>query len=105
MWPPTLLSDITQFLLLHGDIDITNSMLKDYKVGKAYEYFSIGWLQEVFYTKSKDSQNCVLRAKCIPSMRVKDDQHDSWVCINQEDGSIIGAYCTCTAGLVYIIYS
>jgi hypothetical protein len=32
--------DITQFLLAHGDVALTNDMLKDYKVGKAYEYFS-----------------------------------------------------------------
>jgi hypothetical protein len=38
--------DITQFLLAHGDVALTNDMLKDYKVGKAYEYFSSGWLQE-----------------------------------------------------------
>jgi hypothetical protein len=31
---------ITQFLLAHGEIALTNDMLKDYKVGKAYEYFS-----------------------------------------------------------------
>jgi hypothetical protein len=27
-------------LLAHGDVALTNDMLKDYKVGKAYEYFS-----------------------------------------------------------------
>jgi hypothetical protein len=29
-------------LLAHGDVALTNDMLKDYKVGKAYEYFSSG---------------------------------------------------------------
>jgi hypothetical protein len=41
-WPPNFLTDITQFLLAHGDVALTNDMLKDYKVGKAYEYFSSG---------------------------------------------------------------
>ena len=50
-WPPNLLTDITQFLLAHGDVALANDMLKDYKVGKAYEYFSSGWLQEEYFLK------------------------------------------------------
>ena len=50
-WPPNFLIDITQFLLAHGDVALTNDMLKDYKVGKAYEYFSSGWLQEEYFLK------------------------------------------------------
>jgi len=37
-WPPIFLTDITQFLLAHGDAALTNDMLKDYKVDKVYEY-------------------------------------------------------------------
>jgi hypothetical protein len=48
-WPPIFLTDITQFLLALGDVALTNDMLKDYKVGKAYEYFSSGWLQEGYF--------------------------------------------------------
>jgi hypothetical protein len=32
-------------------------MLKDYKVGKAYEYFSSGWLQEGYFLKAKSKNN------------------------------------------------
>jgi hypothetical protein len=39
-------------LLAHGDVALTNDMLKDYKVGKAYEYFSSGWLQEGYFLKT-----------------------------------------------------
>ena len=39
LWPRILLTDITQFLLTHGDVALTNDMLIDYKVGKIYEYF------------------------------------------------------------------
>ena len=52
VWPPNFLTDITQFLLAHGDVALTNDMLKDYKVGKAYEYFSSGWLQEGYFLKT-----------------------------------------------------
>jgi hypothetical protein len=30
-WPPNVLTDITQFLLAHGDVALTNDMLKDQK--------------------------------------------------------------------------
>ena len=51
-WPPNVLTDITQFLLAHGDVALTNDMLKDQKVDKAYEYFSSGWLQEGYFLKT-----------------------------------------------------
>jgi hypothetical protein len=57
-------------LLAHGDVALTNDMLKDYKVGKAYEYFSSGWLQEGYFLKAKSNNNnnlCILRTKCSPS--------------------------------------
>jgi hypothetical protein len=44
--------------------------LKDNKVGKAYEYFSSGWLQEGYFLKAKSNNNnnlCILRTKCSPS--------------------------------------
>ena len=72
------LTDITQFLLAHGDVALTNDMLKDYKVGKAYEYFSSGWLQEGYFLKAKSNNNnlCILRTKCSPSQTLDDDPHN-----------------------------
>jgi hypothetical protein len=58
-WPPKFLIDIRQFLLAHGDVALTNDMLKDYKVGKAYEYFSSGWLQEGYFLKTVEQQQLV----------------------------------------------
>jgi hypothetical protein len=71
-WPPIFLTDITQFLLAHGDVALTNDMLKDYKVGKVYEYFLSGCLQEAYFLKTKANNNrnlcnLFLRAKCSPS--------------------------------------
>jgi len=78
VWPPNFLTDITQFLLAHGDVALTNDMLKDYKVGKAYEYFSSGWLQEGYFLKAKSNNNnlCILRTKCSPSQTLDDDPHN-----------------------------
>ena len=98
-WPPTFLSDITSFLLNHGDVSSVNEVLKNYKVGKAYEYFACGWLKEVFYHPvTTSSPVAILRSKCCPSQRLKTDYHDVWVCLSKEDGSVMAAYCTCTAG-------
>ena len=35
----TVLTFIAQFMLAHGDIALTNAMLKDYNVGNTYEYW------------------------------------------------------------------
>ena len=61
--PPIFLTDITQFLLAHGDVALTNDMLKDYKAGKVYEYILSGWLQEAYFLKTKSNNNnnlCIL---------------------------------------------
>ena len=82
VWPPIFLTDITQFLLAHGDVALTNDMLKDYKVGKAYEYFSSGWLQEGYFLKAKSNNNnnlCILRTKCSPSQTLDDDPHNVYI--------------------------
>jgi len=71
----------TQFLLAHGDVALTNDMLKDYKAGKVYEYILSGWLQEAYFLKTKSNNNnnlCILflRAQCSPSQRLNDDLHN-----------------------------
>ena len=74
-WPPIVLTDITQFLLAHGDVALANDMLKDYKVSKAYEYVSSGWLQEGYFLKTKSNNNnlCILRTVFSPSQTLDDD--------------------------------
>lgn len=100
-WPPTFLTEITRFFVSHGDINLTNDLLKDYKVGKAYEYYTNGWLQPVFFHPKPAAENndkCVLRAKCLPSDRIHDDPHECWACLSREDGEVIGAWCSCFSG-------
>jgi hypothetical protein len=74
-WPPIVLTDITQFLLAHGDVALANDMLKDYKVSKAYEYVSSGWLQEGYFLKTKSNNDnlCILRTVFSPSQTLDDD--------------------------------
>ena len=98
-WPPVFCSDIVKFLMSNDDSEKTQKYLNEYKVGKAYEFFKSDWLKEVFY-KKVDDKLCVLRARCSPSQRVKDDHHSVWVCVAQETGEVKRAYCSCTAGYV-----
>jgi hypothetical protein len=46
-------------MLAHGDVALSNNMLNDYKVGKVYEYFLSGWLQEVYFLKTVEQQQLV----------------------------------------------
>ncbi|CAC5404733.1 unnamed protein product [Mytilus coruscus] len=63
-WPPTFLSDISTFLIDHGDVASLSLVLKDYKVGKSNEYFTCGGLQEVFY-HPLDKNTCILKANAV----------------------------------------
>ncbi|KAK6171766.1 hypothetical protein SNE40_018199 [Patella caerulea] len=99
IWPPLFLSDIVNFIITDNPSTV-KKYLNEYKVGKAYEYFSSSWLGEIFYhTISVDSPYCLLRCCCTPSQRIKDESHKVWVCLKKESGAVKAAYCTCTAGL------
>ncbi|XP_021339226.1 uncharacterized protein LOC110440452 [Mizuhopecten yessoensis] len=99
-WPPIYITDIINFLVTRQSSTAVQTILNDYKIGKAYEYFQSGHLQEVYYHSiSATSTNCILSAKCTPSQKVKDDSHTVWVCCCKESGTVKSAYCTCTAGL------
>jgi hypothetical protein len=77
-------------VIAHGDVALTNDMLKGYKVGKAYEYFSSGWLQEGYFLKATGKSNnnnlCILflRTKCSPSQTLDDDHTMYRYCANSK---------------------
>lgn len=99
LWPPTYISDIIAYFTDKTSQDNLKAVLQDYKVGKAYEYFHNGFLKEVFYHHvSTKSEYCLLRSKCVPSQRVKDEPHNLWVCAEKATGQIMTSYCSCTAG-------
>ncbi|CAC5361849.1 unnamed protein product [Mytilus coruscus] len=51
------------------------------------------WLDE------KKINDCFLKANCVPSQKIKEEEHDVWVCVEKATGEIGSSYCTCTAGL------
>ena len=98
-WPPVYISDIIQYLTERDNPTTLRTVLQDYKIGKAYEYFYNGFLEEIFlHAINNQSPYCILRAKCTPSQKMKDEQHDVLVCVCKESGKIMSSYCTCTAG-------
>ena len=74
----------------------------EYKLGKAYRYFSCELVKATFY-QNIDGEKCVMKCKVVPSHKMKSKQYDVW-CILESDqpdkpgGKIYLLYCTCTAG-------
>ncbi|KAI8486209.1 uncharacterized protein LOC144905934 [Branchiostoma floridae x Branchiostoma belcheri] len=98
-WPNIMYNDICDYLMKDHpgkDQDLNRRLLNAYKEGKAYTYYTSGWLQEVFYCSYEGK--VYLRAKCRPSEKLNDIPHNVWVCADPT-GTIKKAYCSCTAGL------
>ena len=84
----------------------TDKLLSEYKIGKAYDYFKVDWLKEIFYHPMDEFRNssagitkfCLLKAKCTPSQRLHDSYHDVWIAANKDNGEVACAYCNCAAG-------
>ncbi|CAC5421812.1 unnamed protein product [Mytilus coruscus] len=92
--------DIATFLQKNKDKSLSDRLMKDYKEGKAYSYFTSGWLKEVCYHHiDNNSPYCFLKAECTASQRITDVPHTTWVLVEKASGEIQTAYCTCFAGL------
>ena len=80
-------------------------LINEYKEGKAYRYYTTGWVKDVFYHKISDnSPYCVLKCRVTPSQRISTKPYHVWAVIEKDTdkkpgGSIKSAYCTCTSGL------
>ncbi|VDI16497.1 Hypothetical predicted protein [Mytilus galloprovincialis] len=49
---------------------------------------------------SPDRRGELNSAKCVPSQKIKEAEHDIWVCVGKVTGEIGSSYCTCTAGKI-----
>ena len=105
-WPPLTILEIMDYL--RGQEVDSKEMLSEYKVGKAYDYFKNDWLKEIFYNSMNQfsisspgvEKFCVLKADCTPSQRLHHPDHNAWVLLDKETGSVESAYCGCAAGYV-----
>eukprot|EP00111_Clytia_hemisphaerica_P016201 TCONS_00047932-protein len=90
-----------------GNDNLWQRLECEYKEGKAYRYYSDGFLGELHINFPEQNPNvCIRKPKCLLSQRVSMKQYDVWVIIQQKDteremdGQILRGYCTCTAGLL-----
>ncbi|KAK3082973.1 hypothetical protein FSP39_010413 [Pinctada imbricata] len=99
-WPPVFITDVTAFLMKTENEERAQEYLNQYKIGKAYEYFTSEWLKEMYYHPiSSTSPYCFLRARCTPSQRLNAGSHSVWICCEKKSGSVKSAFCSCTSGL------
>uniref|UniRef100_A0A8W8JIZ6 Uncharacterized protein n=1 Tax=Magallana gigas TaxID=29159 RepID=A0A8W8JIZ6_MAGGI len=97
-WPPVFITDVTTFLMKYESEEKAQLHLNQYKIGKAYEYYTSEWLKEVFYHPVSTSPYCFLRARCTPSQSLNAATHSAWVCLQKATGHVLSAYCSCTSG-------
>ena len=105
-WPSVYFIDISRYLNGKNPQDLMERLLNEYKVGKAYRYFTAEWVKEIFYHDiNSKSDKCAVKAKVTPSQAVNNKPYDVWIIIRKDDGDapggqILSAYCTCTAGML-----
>ena len=104
-WPSVYYHDISNYLKLLGPIFIAK-FDREYKLGKAYRYFTDELVREIYYHPISDnSPCCMLRCRCIHSQSMNLKPYQVWAIIRKDQGEdcpggdIISAYCSCTAGL------
>ncbi len=92
-------ADIFNFLSFNAS-ELKSKDIIDYKISKAYSYYSTGWLNSLlFYPISHASKFCYLKSNCRSSQRISDVPHKVWVCLSKETGKIMRAHCLCLAGV------
>lgn len=102
-WPSLYYHDIAKYIE-HLAPTFISQLENEYKLGKAYRYFSCEFVREIFYFDLINTDLCILKSKVIPCQRVNNKPYDVWVILQKDTvdkpgGNILSAYCTCTAGL------
>lgn len=96
-WPATNLGHIFQYVLISKAFE--TDYIGQYKARKAYSYFKSGHVHQILTYRPKDSSDTVvLKSSVTPSMKVNDKPREVWILISKSTGTIISAYCVCTAG-------
>ena len=97
-WPSVEYADIYTYLIDTPGV-YTREKLKARKSLDGYNYFMSGHVQTCwYYAIAKDSSDCFIKAKVMPSNRVNDKPHEPRVCVDKRLGYVVSAHCTCKAG-------
>ena len=103
-WPTLIYKDIANYMSMLGP-EFISKLEREYKLGKAYRYFSCEFVREVYYNDIEDkSPFCLLKCRVVPSQRTSSKPYHVWACLKKDigenpGGAVMAAYCTCTAGL------
>ncbi len=105
-WPPLNIVDMADHFGHLRANEQRNNLLSEYKAGKAFDYYKSEWLKQIFYNSLNScsvsspgcEKYCFLKAKCTPSQRIHDPDHEVWVLLTKETGQVHRAYCNCAAG-------
>ncbi|CAC5364251.1 unnamed protein product [Mytilus coruscus] len=94
MWPPTM------YYQKNKDKSLSNRLMKDYKEGKAYSYFTSRWLKEVCYHHiDNNSSYRFLKAECTASQRINDVPHTTWILVEKVSG--LGETCNHMVAILF----
>lgn len=100
LWPDLSSFHLLQWHTKQRPPTTNQDSLPMYKIDKAYQYFKGNLAQNVAYHPVSDrSEICVLLNLCTRSMERSKEPHEAWVALRKENAEILGAYCSCAAGL------
>ena len=98
-WPDTQFANVILYLL-ESPSDFDGKALKAYKSTIAFSYYKDGWVKTCYYHAiSSTSKYCFIKANVLPSFKINEKHHKTWVLLEKADGGIITASCSCMAGL------
>ena len=98
IWPGLEIPDI-YVCLIETPSAFTRVSLKNRKSLEAHNRFISGWVRTVYLYQKLGSNLLILKAKVMPSQRLNETIHLSWVAINLKGTSVQVAHCICIAGL------
>ena len=64
--PSVYFTDISDYLKTKTSSELMSHLINEYKEGKAYRYYTTGWVQEVFYHKISDNPLLPIKVPCHP---------------------------------------
>lgn len=97
--PPVQYLDIYNYLV-NTPGPCTGEALRAYKSLDTYNYYVCGHVKNIRqHNIYVGSQVIYIAASVNPGQRVTEPAYKPWVCLHQKNGYIVGARCTCAAGL------
>ncbi|KAK7095042.1 uncharacterized protein [Littorina saxatilis] len=95
--PNVLHGDIWNYLV-YGGSSYTHDQFKSYKSLEAHNQFTHGWVHDLKIFCPDSTDNTVVKAKVLHSMRLNEKPLLPWVVVDSI-GTVVTSHCDCMAGL------